>query len=210
MSAHHAPDWVPHRSGTGIKHDGTFATWLSILSFTFFLATFVAANVYLRGWAPDKFTVDFGANADLPSYTTIVLLVAGFILLLAGSAYKQNAMKRFQGLMVVASLAFTAYAVMQMWLIVTVWDLGAAAWTTHLGIYVLQFSLALIDLVFIGFIGYYYSNRNDAKLRSVVPAAMSVFIYTVFIGITVLLITDMISIGQFAEWCGTRLKELVQ
>jgi len=210
MSAHHAPDWVPHRNGTGIKHDGTFATWLGLISFTFFIGTFVAANVYLRGWNPEKFTVDFGANADLPSITTLVLLVAGFILVLAGSAWRNHALKKFKVLMVLATLAFTAYAVMLMWLMVHTWYLGAAAWTTHLGIYFLQFILALACIVFIAFIGMAFSDASEKKLRSIVPAAMSVFIYTVLVGVTVLVVTDMIDIGQFAEWCGVRLQELVK
>jgi len=208
MSAHHAPDWVPHREGTGIKHDGTFATWLSLISFTFFIGTFVAANVYLRGWNPEKFGVDFGANANLPALTTIVLLVAGFILVLAGAAWRNEARKRFQLLMVLATLAFSAYAVMLMWLMVYTWDLGAAAWTTNLGIYFLQFVLALVDIAFLAFIGMAFSDRNEKKLQSLVSAGMSVFMYTVLIGLVVLLVTDMISIGEFAEWCGNRLSEV--
>ena len=96
MSAHHAPDWVPARHGTGIKHDGIFATWLSLLSFTFFIATFVASNVYLRGWNPEQFNVSLGYYADLPNYSTLVLLVAGIITFVAGGAYRKGAWKSLQ------------------------------------------------------------------------------------------------------------------
>ncbi|MFD2171839.1 hypothetical protein [Tumebacillus lipolyticus] len=210
MSAHHAPDWVPHREGTGIKDNGVFATWLSLISFTFFFATFVAANVYLRGWAPDKFTVDFGPNADLPAITTIILLVAGFILLLAGNFFRSNAMGKFNVMMILATLAITAYAVMQIWLMVYVHEQGAHAWTTHMGIYLLQLCLALVCITFMMFIGKYISERNIKALNRLVPAAMSVFLYTVITGVLTLVITDMISVGEFAEWCGTRIMELVK
>jgi uncharacterized membrane protein YozB (DUF420 family) len=210
MSAHHAPDWVPHRSGTGSKDDGILATWLGLLSFTFFYGTFLAANVYLRGWAPDKFTVDFGANADLPALTTICLLVAGFVVLLAGSFFRNNQYKKFQGTMIIAVLAFFGYAVLQMWLLVDAYYLGTAAWTTHLALYSLQFALALIDIIFILLIGKHFAERNEKALRRLVPAAMSVFMYTVLLGILTLVVTDMITVGQFASWCGEKLAAIAK
>jgi uncharacterized membrane protein YozB (DUF420 family) len=206
MSAHHAPDWVPHREGTGIKDNGIFATWLSLIAFTFFLATFVAANVYLRAWSPDKFNVDFGDSANLPYVTTLFLLIAGFIVLLAGSFYKQNKRKAFMGTMVLATIAFFVYGLTEMWLLVDTYYLGAQAWTAYLGIYALQVALALVNIVFIGAIAKHFGDRNDAALRRLVPAAMSVFMYTVVVGISVLLVTDVVSVGQFAEWCGTKLQ----
>ncbi|ASS76432.1 hypothetical protein CIG75_16690 [Tumebacillus algifaecis] len=210
MSAHHAPDWVPHREGTGIKDNGIFATWLSLISFTFFLATFVAANVYLRGWAPDKFTVDFGPNADLPAITTIILLVAGLLLLLAASFFRSKAMGKFNIMMVLSTLAITAYAVMQIWLLFYTHEQGEHAWTTHMGIYFLQLALSLVCIGFMMAIGKYYSERNIKALNRLVPAALSVFLYTVATGVLTLVLTDMISVGEFAEWCGTRIMELVQ
>jgi len=205
MSAHHAPDWVPARHGSGIKHDGVFSTWLSLISFTFFLGTFVAANVYLRGWNPEKFNVNFGEQANLPAITTLILIVAGFITVLAGSFFRQGAWKKFQTSLVFATLAFTGYAVMSIKLMTFTYDLGPAAWTTHLGIYFLQFVLACVCIGFIMAIGFRLAERNEKKLNSYVPAAMSVFLYTVLTGILVLVVTDMITIGQFAEWCGTRI-----
>ncbi|MGB8954213.1 MAG: hypothetical protein WCC10_02485 [Tumebacillaceae bacterium] len=205
MSAHHAPDWVPHREGTGIKHDGTFATWLGMISFTFFMGVFVAANVYLRGWAPDKFNVDFGQFADMPEYTTLILLVAGFILLLAGSAFRSNAYKRFQALMILATLAIFGYAISLMWMIVHTYYLGANAWTTHLGIYSCQMILAVVCMVFMFFVGKAFAERNEKGLRTLVPITLSIFLYTVVTGLLIFIVTDVVSIEQFAEWCGTKL-----
>lgn len=205
MSAHHAPDWVPHREGTGIKHDGTFAAWLGLISFTFFMGVFVAANVYLRGWAPEKFTVDYGPYADLPEYTTLILLVAGFFLLLAGAAFRSNAYKRFQALMIVATMAIFGYGISLMWLIVRTYYLGAEAWTLNLGIYACQAILALACIVFMFFTGKQFAERNEKGLRVMVPITLSIFLYTVVTGLAVFLITDVISIAEFAEWCGTKL-----
>ena len=210
MSAHHAPDWVPHRSGTGIKDDGILATWLGLLSFTFFYGTFLAANVYLRGWAPDKFTVDFGANANLPSLSFICLLVAGFVILMAGSFFRNNQYKKFQGAMILATIAFVGYAILQMWLLVFTYYLGTAAWTTHLALYSLQFALAVIDIIFVLMIGKNFAERNETALRRLVPAAMSVFMYTVLIGVVTLVVTDMLTVGQFASWCGQKFTSLVK
>jgi magnesium-transporting ATPase (P-type) len=210
MSAHHAPDWVPHREGTGIKDNGIYATWLGLIAFTFFFGTFVAANVYLRGWAPDKFTVDFGANADLPAITTLILLATGFILLLAGNFFRSNAMSKFNFMMILATLGMTAYAVTQIWLMVYTHELGPHAWTTHMSIYFLQLGLALTCIAFMMFMGKYFSERNMKALNRLVPAAMSVFLYTVATGVLTLVITDMISVGEFAEWCGTRIMELTK
>ncbi|HEU4963505.1 MAG TPA: hypothetical protein VFV52_06525 [Bacilli bacterium] len=205
MSAHHAPDWVPHREGHGIKNDGVLATWLGLISFTFFIGTFIAANVYLRMWSPNNFTVDFAQNADLPAITTIVLIVAGFITVIAGSFHRQGAWKKFQVMMGLAALAFIAYAVLLLKLMGYTHSLGAAAWTTHMGIYVFQFGLVLVNLFMIAKIGILFSDRNQKSLNNWVPAAMSVFLYTVILGIIVLLVTDMISVGEFTEWCGKRI-----
>jgi heme/copper-type cytochrome/quinol oxidase subunit 3 len=208
MSAHHAPDWVPHREGTGFKHDGTLATWLGLLSYTFFLGVFVAANVYLRGWAPDKFGGQDYAN--LPEYSTLVLLLAGLLVTLGGSFWKQGSYKAFQAMMILSTLAFTGYTILLMWLLVHTYDLGPAAWTTNIGIYACQIILAAADLIFLAYIGKYFAERNEKKLRTFVPLAMSMFLYTVIVGITVLLVTEMITVGQFAEWCGNRITELLK
>jgi uncharacterized membrane protein YozB (DUF420 family) len=210
MSAHHAPDWVPQREGTGIKHNGIFATWLALCSFTFFLATFVAANVYLRGWSPEKFNVDFGAQADLPGYTTLVLIVAGLLSIIAGNFWRSGQLGKFKGAMVLVTLAFFVYVVMQIWLIAYTWYLGAAAWTIYLGVYVCQILLTFVCIGFIISIAKYFGDRNEKQLRSLVPAAMSVFLYTVVVGVACLVITDVITVGEFAEWCGTKLQQISQ
>lgn len=208
MSAHHAPDWVPHREGTGAKHDGILATWLSLISFTFFLATFVAANVYLRACSPDQFNVDFGAQADLPSFTVIALLLAGFLAYFAGTSWKAGKRKAFVGFMVALTLVFFVYTALQMYLIAFTWYLGAGAWTGYIGIYVCQILLAFTIIGFLIANVKYYGDRNEKQMRSLVPATMSIIFYAVVIGLAVLVITNMISIGEFADWCGTKLQQL--
>jgi len=205
MSAHHAPDWVPERHGSGIKNDGVFATWLSLLSFTFLIGTFVAANVYLRGWNPDVYNVSLGDYANMPYYATLVLLLAGLLSVFAGGAYRAGAWKRLQGLLALVAVAFTAYAVITMKLVTITYDLGPAAWTTLIGVYFLEFLMALVCLWFVMMIGFKFANRNLKSLNSWVPAATSVFLYTVMTGLLCLLVTDVVSVGEFAEWCGIRI-----
>lgn len=206
MSAHHAPEWVPDRSGaTGMRDNGIFATWLSLISFTFFFGTFMAANVYLRGWSPDKFTVSFGGNLDLPAVSTLLLIVTGIIVLAAANFFRRDKRKAFQATLVLAVLAYVAQAITQIRLLVFTFGLGPAAWTTSLMIFILQLALSLICIGFLVAIGIYFSDRNEKALRRLVPAAMSVFMYTIIIGVLVLVLTDMITIGQFTQWCGTKI-----
>lgn len=206
MSAHHAPDWVPDRSGaTGFKDNGLFATWLGLISFTFFFGTFLAANAYLRGWSPEKFAINFNGNYDLPGITTIILIVAGIVTLAGANAFRKGAMKQFQGLMVLSLLIFAGLAITQMRLLVFTYGHGPAAWTANLMIYIIQFALSITCICFLVAIGKFYSERNEKALRRLVPAAMSVFMYTIIMGVVVLVLTDMITIGQFTQWCGTKI-----
>lgn len=208
MSAHHAPDWVPHREGTGAKHDGILATWLSLCAFTFFLATFVASNVYLRAWSPEKFNVDFGAQADLPGFTVIALLLAGFLAYFAGTSWKAGKRKAFMGFMVALTLVFFAYTALQMYLIAYTWYLGAGAWTAYLGIYVTQILLAFVIIGMLIAVAKYFGDRNEKQLRSLIPATITVIFYAVVTGLIVLVLTNMMSVGEFADWCGTKLQQM--
>lgn len=206
MSAHHTPAWVPDRSGaTGAKDNGILATWLGLLSFTFFYGVFLAANVYLRGWSPDKFSVNFGGSLDLPATATLIMILAGFITILAVTFYRTGSWKKFQVMMILATIAFSAHAVTEMRLVVKTYSMGAAAWTVDLGAYFLQFVLAVTCVVFLAAIGIKFSERNEKALARLIPAAMSVFFYTIVMGILTLVITDMISIDQFTQWCGTKI-----
>lgn len=206
MSAHHAPEWVPDRSGaTGYKDNGLFATWLGLISFTFFFGTFLAANAYLRGWSPEKFSINFNGNYDLPAITTLILIVAGALVLAGTNAFRKSAWKSFQALMVLSLLVFAGLAITQMRLLVYTYGLGPAAWTANLMIYIIQFLLSVVCICFLVAIGKFYSERNDKALRRLVPAAMSVFMYTIIMGVIVLVLTDMITIGQFTQWCGTKI-----
>ncbi|MGZ4031664.1 MAG: hypothetical protein ACXVP5_00890 [Tumebacillaceae bacterium] len=206
MSAHHVPDWVPDRSGgTGVKDNGQFATWLALISFTFFLGTFLAANVYLRGWSPEKFTINFNGDYNLPAITTILLIVAGVIVLAGANAFRKGSWKSFQALMVLSMLVFAALAITQIRLLVFTYGLGPAAWTANLMIYAIQFALSLVCIGFLVAIMKFYSERNEKALRRLVPASMSVFMYTIIIGVIVLVLTDMITVAQFTQWCGTKI-----
>jgi hypothetical protein len=60
-------------------------------------------------------------------------------------------------------------------------------------------------MVMMFFVGKAFSERDEKALKALVPIALSMFMYTVVIGLASLLITDLISVGQFAEWCGTKL-----
>lgn len=203
MSAHHAPDWVPHREGHGLKNDGVLTTWLSLISFTFFIGTFVAASIYLQMWSPENFKVELGT--DLPNVATLILLVMGVVSIAAGNLFRKGSWKAFQLTMMLNTLVFIAYAVVMLKLMGEVHALGAAAWTTYLGIYIFQFILAIVNLFFVGKIGILFSERNVKALNSWVPSAMAVFLYTAVIGVVIFLLTGVVEFGEFAEWCGKRI-----
>lgn len=210
MASHHSHIPLPE-PGPGIKDNGQLAAWLGLIAYTFFLATFVAANVYLRGWKPDVFGVKLPSEVTSLSYlSTVVLIVTGVILLIAGMLFRNGSYKKFIGTMGIGALAYAGYLLLQIQLLKKYIAQGAAIGTVNGTITAFQMLITLVSLVFIAAVGWYGDRKDGKALSRLVPGAMAVWMYAVVIGITVLIVTDVVSVSEFAGWCGTRLKEIVK
>lgn len=197
--------------GPGAKDNGQLAAWLGLVSYTFFLATFVAANVYLRGWRPDVFGVELPADVKSFSYiSTLVLIVTSVVLLIAGVSFRNGSYKKFLGTMGFGAILYATHLVLQIQLMMKYIALGKAVATINATITAFQILITLTSLALIAAVGWYGDAKDGKVLRRLVPGAMAVWMYAVVVGIAVMIITDVVSVGQFAEWCGTRLKELVK
>ncbi|BCJ86869.1 hypothetical protein [Effusibacillus dendaii] len=210
MATHHHPIPLPE-PGPGAKDNGQLAAWLGLTSFTFMMGTFVAANVYLRGWNPQVFGVQLPDEIKNLSYiSTLVLIVTTVVLMIAGILFRNSSYKKFLGTMGFGALLYTAYLILQIELCVKYFQAGAAITTINATITIFQIITALVSLGFIAAVGWYGDSQNGKALRRLVPGAMAVWTYAVITGIVVLIITDVVSVGQFADWCGTRLQQLVK
>lgn len=196
-------DYTP---GTGIKDNAQFGTWLGLIAFTFFFGTFVAANVYLRGWSPEVFNVDFAGKAgDLPYLNTLILLGSAVLALIAGQAFRKRANGAFVAALALATLLALAYVVLGAQLIREMVTLGKAVWTAYLTVYGLHWILGLLNFILLAVaLAFAFAGKENA-LKRLVPAGMSVWLYTAISGLAVFVITDVVSVGAFAEWCGTKL-----
>ncbi|MFC4767052.1 hypothetical protein [Effusibacillus consociatus] len=210
MASQHSHLPLPE-PGPGIKDNGQLAAWLGLISYTFFLATFVAANVYLRGWRPEVFGVKVPAEVSNLSYlSTLLLLVTGGILLIAGVLFRNGSYKKFLGTMSIGALLYSGYLLLQIQLLKKYIALGAAIATINATITGFQILITLTSLVFIAAVGWYGDSKDGKVLRRLVPGAMAVWMYSVVVGLVVMIVTDVVSVSEFAAWCGTRLTELVK
>lgn len=197
--------------GLGAKDNGQLAAWLGLSSFTFFLGTFVAANVYLRGWKPEIFGKTLPSEIQNLSYlSVVVLLLAGILLLFAGVQFRNSQYKLFQASMAVGALLFAAYLMIQILLLKGYIAQGAAIATVNGAVTGVQILITLTCLALIGTVGWYGNSRDVKALSRLVPGAMAVWMYAVVVGLTVLIMTDVVSISEFADWCGTRVTQLIK
>jgi uncharacterized membrane protein YozB (DUF420 family) len=197
-----------HPSPAENRKNVNFATWLGLVSFTFFYGTAVASNAYLRSWSPEKFKIPTGFAYETPYLATLVLLVIFPVLLLAGRYFKKREWKKLNRTFVVLVPLFVVYADLCFWLMHLLLQQSPQVRTAYFGISILQFGLACLSLVLIAVNGWFSTYRDDEPIRKYFPASMNVWLYTVVSAIVVLVITDVVNFGQFADWCGTKLTQL--
>lgn len=191
--------------GKGMKDIGQLGTWLGLIAFTFMFATFIASNVYLRGWSPGTFSMKLpGYVQNMVNTSVIFTVLTGILSLGVGISYKKRKDVTFITLFLVNGCAFLTNLILTGYLIAQYKTIGPAAWTAYGMVEIFMFALELVSVAFsiTGFI--YILGNNTKALNRFVPAAMSVWIYTVLMGIIVFIQCDLIQIGQFAEWCGLK------
>ncbi|MCL6593351.1 MAG: hypothetical protein K6T31_05195, partial [Alicyclobacillus sp.] len=119
-----------HMSGHAAHHDehvdhqanANFAVWCGLTALTFTTGTFVASNVYLRGWSPSKFVLDDRLLRDLPYYTVLFSVISALLLLLAASFFKRDRWKAFNLTLALATLTYAVTTLTQFRM--TLWFAG--------------------------------------------------------------------------------------
>ncbi|OFW82239.1 MAG: hypothetical protein A2201_04245 [Alicyclobacillus sp. RIFOXYA1_FULL_53_8] len=207
MAVDHARGIAHNAHDENIDHQGNanLAVWVGLVGITFMYATFVATNVYLRGWNPQKFVLTAKLLNDLPYYTTLGLILSGILFFLAGMFFVKDRWRAFTLTLALATLAWVAVLLTQFRLML--WFIGYSPQirTIYGPSAVIQFLLELIGAILLAYAGWYASYNNKAKLNKFFPVAMNVWAYTVVSTIVALLVENVMTVGQFAAWCGQHL-----
>lgn len=196
----------PAVPGKGMKDNGQLATWLGLISFTFLFATFIASNVYLRGWSSETFSVKLSTPLqNVVNITMLFTILAGILSLGVGISYKKRNNTLFSSFLILTGVSFLADIILTWVLINQYKAMGAAPWTTYGMVEIFMLALHVVSFVFFSF-GLVYMLRNKGGvLNRFIPASLSVWIYTVLMGIIVFIQCNLVQIGQFAEWCGLKV-----
>lgn len=191
----------------GIDHQGNanLAVWFGLAALTFFSATWVASNVYLRGWSPTKFQLNDALLKDIPYVETLMLVVSGILVFIAGALFVKNKWTAFRGVLALTTLTFVATAAIQFRLMLWFTGYSAQIRTIDAPSAAIGFIMSAISVILLAVAGWYSSYGSHRKINQFFPVAVNVWIYTVMFGIIVLFLEDVITVGKFAAWCGLHL-----
>jgi uncharacterized membrane protein YozB (DUF420 family) len=202
MSVHSHDPMVP---GKGIKDIGQLGTWLALISFTFLFATFIASNVYLRGWSPESFALNLSAEIKNIVYLNFIFtILSGILAIATGISYKKKKNSLFLAFYILMGGAFLGDLFLTGWMVTHYYHLGATAWTAYGMVEILMLLLDLVCVILF-LTGFFYMKKNKAKsLNRFIPGALTVWVYTMIMGIIVFIQCDVMQIEQFLEWCGIK------
>jgi uncharacterized membrane protein YozB (DUF420 family) len=198
VSAHHE-EHVDHQGNANL------AVWLGLIAVTFMTGAFVATNVYLRGWNPEKYELKDKLLTDLPYYDVLLLIIAGIILAVAGVFFVKNQWRAFNLTLALATITFVAVFICQFSLTIWFASYNKQIATIYAPSQAIEMCLSLICVILLATSGWYASYGSKAKINAFFPVAMNVWMYTILAGIVILLVEDVMSVGQFAAWCGQHL-----
>lgn len=193
-----------------LDHQGNanLAVWLGLIALTFTTATFVGTNVYLRGWNPSKFDANFANSLllkDMPYYDVLFMLLSAVFLFIAGAFFAKNMWRAFNGMLALTTLSFVALLICEFDLMRWFAGYSQQVATIYAPTAVIEFLLTCVCVVLLCFAGWYSSFANKKKINAFFPVAMNVWLYSVFSGIVIILLENVMTVGQFAAWCGTHL-----
>ncbi|MCL6444079.1 MAG: hypothetical protein K6T83_11590 [Alicyclobacillus sp.] len=208
MAMHEAHVTGHHAHDENIDHQGNanLAIWLGLVALTFTTATFVGTNVYLRGWNPSKFdTLHAKLLIDLPYYDVLLLILGAILLFIGGGLFVKNRWSALRGVLALTTLVFVAVMVVQFRL--TLWFAWSSPQiaTIYAPTSAIEFLLSLVCVIMFAVAGWYASFGNKAKINAFFPVAMNVWLYTVVSAVVILLVENVMTVGQFAAWCGQHL-----
>lgn len=191
-----------------IDHQGNLnlAMWLGMVSVTFITASFVATNLYLRGWSPTKFDVSLAPILkDVPYYDTLFQLLAAILLFVSGGFFTKNRWKAFNAVLALVTILFVGVLIAQFELMIRFGNASVQVATIYTPTAVIQFLVTLVCVVLCVVTGWYASFANKRRVDYFFPAAMNVWLYSIASGVVILLTEDVMSVGRFAAWCGMHL-----
>lgn len=204
-SSSHGPGHIDMHEGIDAQGNANFAVWCGLVALTFMTGTFVAANVYLRGWSPTKFNLKPSLLTSLPDYSVLMAIVSAILLVIAGGFFVKNRWGAFNAMLGLSTLAYVAMTGIQFRLMLWLGHDSVQSATAYAPTAVVQFVLSCICVILLVVAGWYSSFASKTKVNRFFPVAMNVWLYTAFSSIVILLLENVLTIGQFAAWCGQHL-----
>jgi len=188
-----------------IPKQQNMAIWLGLAGLTFFYATFVGSNIYLRGWSPSKFALSQAEVHNLPYYALLDLIAAFITMMIAGALFKQKRWQATNIALAVLGLLVVLYALFQLWIIEMFGGMSAQIWTAYMPSSVIQLLLAIASLIYIAWIGWRSTLRDKSHFMRIFPLGMNIWMYMFMSNVVVYFLTDVVTIGSFVQWCGMHL-----
>lgn len=207
MSTNHAQAEVHFDHNENIDHQGNanFAVWLGLVSLTFLIATFVACNVYLRGWAPSKFHLGDKVLTNLPYLTVLLAIVSVILLFVAASFFAKDKWRAFNLVLALITLVYIVQVIVEFNLMLWFAGYSKQVATIYAPTAIMEFALTVVYVMLLVVAGWYASFANKRKINSFFPVGMNVWLYAAFSNVVILLIENVLSVGQFAAWFGQHL-----
>ncbi len=203
----HAQAEVHFDHNENIDHQGNanFAVWLGLVSLTFLIATFVACNVYLRGWAPSKFHLGDKVLTNLPYLTVLLAIVSVILLFVAASFFAKDKWRAFNLVLALITLVYIVQVIVEFNLMLWFAGYSKQVATICAPTAIMEFALTVVYVMLLVVAGWYASFANKRKINSFFPVGMNVWLYAAFSNVVILLIENVLSVGQFAAWFGQHL-----
>ncbi|KPV43889.1 hypothetical protein [Alicyclobacillus ferrooxydans] len=207
MSAHPSPPGahINHHENIDSQGNANLAVWAGLVALTFMTATFVASNVYLRGWSPTKFVLKSTILKDLPYYSVLLSVISAVLLVGAATFFVKDRWGAFNGTLGLATLFYIGLAAVQFQMMLRFGHASPQSATIYAPTAIVQFLLTVVGVILLAVAGWYSGFASKAKINAFFPVAMNVWLYTAASGIVILLLEDVLTVGQFAAWCGQHL-----
>lgn len=195
-----------HHENIDPQGNANLAVWAGLVALTFMTGTFVAANIYLRGWSPTKFgKLTPGLLTTLPDYAVLLSIVSTILVLIAGAFFVKDKWGPFKGVLALATLSYFAITAIQFRLMLWVGHYSPQAATIYAPTEVTQFVLSALCVILLVVAGWYTGFADKAKINAYFPVATNVWIYTTLSSVVILLLEHVLTVGQFAAWCGQHI-----
>ncbi|GMA49673.1 hypothetical protein GCM10025857_10300 [Alicyclobacillus contaminans] len=196
---------IDHHENIDPQGNANLAVWLGLVSLTFMTATFVGSNVYLRKWSPSKFQLDNSLLRNLPYVTVLLSVLAVLLLFVAAAFFKRDRWRPFRAVLALTTLVYLAQVIVQFNLMLWFAGYSKQVATIYAPTAVMEFLLSVVCIVLLAGVGWYSAYGNKRMVNGYFPVAMNVWLYTAFSNVVILLVENVVSVSQFAAWCGQHL-----